>query len=293
MKELKAKLKRLSIFCFSLLLLFFVLFGFRTYGGGEKMVIGAKNCTESHILGEILAQMIERKTDLKVVRKFNLEGTSICFEALRSHTIDAYVEYTGTAVLEILKEPLPKEGLFEYLQEVFEDRYGMYWLDRLGFSNQYVLITRKELLIDRISQLQEHPELRLAVDPEFASRVESSLLNQNYQNTSHTKLMDQVLLYFSLKSGGIDVISGFSTDGRLFDPEFVTLVDDRTCLPTYEAAPLITKQSLQKHPQIAGVFAMLKGAITTETMSRLNYRVEIEGEDVGEVARHFIQQQGL
>lgn len=289
MKQLKVRLRLLLITSACILLTISAGFCMQTFGRGEKVVIGAKNCTEQHVVSELLSQLIERETDIQVVRKFNLEGTTICFNALKSKTIDIYVEYTGTAVLDILKEPILSGSLFDYVKETFQSKYGIIWLDRLGFSNQYVLITRRDLNLMKISDLETNPGLQLAYDQEFAARLEAKLLKAHYNGISYKKLMDNVLLYFSLASGSVDVISGFSTGGRLADPRFVVLEDDRGALPTYEAAPMITEECLEKHPELERVLRLLKGAISTEEMSRLNYLVEIEGRDVKSVASDFLK----
>jgi len=293
MKQLRAKLKILLIGVLSILFLISVAFGIETMGGGPKIVIGAKNCTEQHILSEIIAQLVERETDLRVIRKFNLEGTTICFNALKSKTIDLYVEYTGTAILDILKESIPSFPLYEYVKGVFETKFGIIWLNRLGFSNQYVLIARRDSGLQKISDLERGVDLRVAFDPEFAARLEPELLALHYEGTSYQKLMDQVLLYFSLANHSIDVMSGFSTDGRLVDSQFVSLEDDRDVLPRYEAAPMVTKACLDKHPELLDVLKKLDGVISTQEIRQLNYHVEIEGKDSKQVAAEFLNRSGI
>lgn len=290
MKLLKARLKLLLLLFGGFVAALSIIFSIQTFSGMGRVVIGAKNCTEQHFLAEVMAQLIERETDLKVVRKFNLEGTTVCFNALKSKTIDIYIEYTGTAILDILKEPVPQGSLYNYVSRVFQERFGIKWLGMLGFSNQYTLVTRRDLGVKSITELSHVPGLEIAYDPEFSIREEAKLLKKAYGGIVCQQLMDQVLLYFSLGNGTIDVMSGFSTDGRLLDPRFVVLEDDAQCLPAYEAAPMITASSIQKHPELVSVIQKLEGAFTTEEMSYLNYRIEVEGEDVVEVASSWIEQ---
>jgi len=276
MKQFNQKLKLLFL---GICLLFLTLS--LTLGKVDRnktIVIGAKNCTEQHILSEMLAQLVEKHTDYKVKRCFNLEGTLICFNALKSKTIDVYFEYTGTILLEILKEPLREKILYPHVKKVLQQKHKMLLLDPLALTNQYVLITRPDTNLTKISDIK--PQMHIAFDPEFAIRKEKELLQTHYPQKWEAKLMDQVLLYFSLKNQAIDVMSGFSTDGRLVDPQFVVLEDDRKAFPSYVAAPLLREEVLEKFPEMAKVCALLKDRITSEEMKKLNHAVEFEGQDI-------------
>ena len=286
MNALKSKLCLLFIAAFTIL---FVLTIIHVKKNKCSVVIGAKNCTEQHILSEILAILIEKKTNLTVIRSFNLGGTSICFNALNSGAIDIYFEYTGTALLDILKEPITTQPLHSYLKEQFEKKFNVTWLDPLGFSNQYVLITRSDMGLKKISEMDLYPHLRVAFDPEFSARLESSLLKSSYPFGWDPKLMDSVFLYFALLKEGVDVISGASTDGRLVDSHLIALEDDHHCFPTYEVAPIIRINSLKKFPELASIFSLIQGKIDQEEMSQLNYEVEFEGKQVNTVAKEFLK----
>lgn len=290
MKKLQVKLKILffSLLVFVLLLSIFV---FMQLDRGGQITIGAKNCTEQHILAEILSVLIETHTDLKVVRRFNFEGTTICFNALQSDGIDVYFEYTGTAFLDILKEKKLKPNLYPYVKKAFEEKYNLIWLDCLGFANQYGLIVRRNEGVNTISDLCNDRELRIGFDPEFKSRQEYILLKDTYSlgTQKKAKLFDQVLLYFALLRKNVDVISGCSTDGRLVDNRFCFLEDDKHCFPAYEIAPIVRKAALQKFEEIGPVIALLKGKIDQDQMRHFNYQVEFEGKDINELAKEFVQ----
>ena len=287
MRELKKKLKLLIVFTILLITGIFFATSYLSFKTKQTIVVGAKNCTEQYILAEMISQLIEKETNLKVIRRFNLEGTTICFNALKSKTIDVYFEYTGTALLHILKEPLRNEALYPYLKEAFEKKYGIIWCDRLGFVNQYALIARKNSHIKKISDINQ--QTPFAIDAEFMSREEFKLLKIAYEKKWEPKLLDQVLLYFSLKSGTVDVISGFSTDGRLYGDDFILLEDDARILPGYEVAPIINKKCLRKHPELKRVFSTLGDRISGEEMRRLNYLVEFENKNVRKLIRNFTE----
>lgn len=287
MKELKSKLRILFSFVGAAILLLLTISLFSARGQDRCITVGAKNCTEQNLLSEIIAILIEEKTDIKVRRRYNLEGTTITFHSLTSGGIDLYVEYTGTALLDILKQPLCPTPHRPFLEKVFDEKFAIKWMPTLGFSNQYVLIARKELGIARISEVDAHHTI--AFDPEFQVRPELALLRTVYDHPFEGSLMDQVLLYFSLQNGSIDLISGFSTDGRLEDPSFCVLEDDLGCLPAYEAAPLVRSEVLQKFPELYVVFQLLEGKIDEQEMRRMNHLVEFEGKKVSEVARNFLK----
>lgn len=259
----------------------------RTMQTKEGFVLGAKNCTEQHLLAEITAQLIEKNSSIKVIRRFNLEGTSLCFNALKNGQIDAYYEYTGTALLDILKRPYVRgQAIYELVKEEFAKRYDLIWLERIGFSNQYALVTRSDLGLTKLSEALSQ-NLRVAFDPEFAARHEAKLLAQLYPYQSPL-LMDQVLLYLSLLNENVELISGFSTDGRLLDTRLVKLEDDLQLFPAYEVALVIRREILEKFPAFEPIFAQLIGRISEEEMRKLNYQVEILGQSVETVAKSFI-----
>lgn len=285
----RAKLQKLFIGIALLAGLLLITLYFQTKSNINTLTIGSKNCTEQHILSEILAQLVEAHTDIKVKRLFNLEGTSICYNALKSGTIDTYFEYTGTALLEIFKEPLIEGPLYPHIKKAFA-KQNLSYLDPLSFSNQYVLIAREESGLQTISDIPLVAQI--AIDPEFAARKELKLLQQAYSLRSQPKLMDQVLLYFSLQSKAIDVMSGFSTDGKLKNREFKVLIDDKEVLPNYVAAPLLRKEVLEQHPELNAVFALIKDKITNEEIIDLNYQVEILQRSADAVARKFLKEMG-
>jgi glycine betaine/choline ABC-type transport system substrate-binding protein len=279
------KLKILSLVLLTIILLFLLLFFFKTQGK-KTLTIGTKNNTEQQILGEIFAQLIEKSTDLQVIRRFNLDGTTIAFNALNSGTIDVYYEYTGTALLHILKEPLQQGDLYPYVKEAFERKYGIIWKQPLGFSNKYVLITHKNSGIKAIDEIESHH--KISYDPEFSIREEAIILKKYNPNITPSKLMDQLILYYSLHNGSTDVISGVSTSAQLVNPDLVILKDRQSLLPSYDVAPLIRQERLEKYPELEQIFETLSGAFSVEEMQELIYKVEFEGMEISELATELI-----
>lgn len=289
MNQLTQKLKLL-------LLLFSAIFCVLVFGAirnhqleKEAIVIGCKSNTEQHILAEMLAQLIEKKTEIPVIRRFNLEGTTICFNALKSGNIDLYVEYTGGALVDILKEQDYSGDLYPYLKERFVKDYAIEWMPLLGFRNQYALITRTELGVTKSSELLARSDkLRFASDPEFSARLEARKLAEVFQLKRPFQLMDQVVLYFTLLSQEIDLFVGDSTDGKLAHPEIAIIEDDLDIFPSYEAAPLIRHSALIKHPELRSLFESIEGKISTERMRMANALVDKERQPIASIAKELL-----
>lgn len=275
---------------------------YQTQNSSNVVVIGSKNCTENQIVAEIIATLIEKNTDIKVKRKFNLEGTLICFEALRSKDIDMYPEYTGTAMYAILKDhrKLDNQKMLCYLKNVFDKRFEIQWLEPFGFENAYVLLMdskkTKELKIFSISDLSNHikkNKMQIAFDPEFSVREEVASINRNYDLDVNYKLMDQSLMYFSLANGVIDLANGFATDSRIKKYDLTILKDDKKAMPSYIAAPIVRKEVLQKYPNLTHELKKLEGIITDEKIKKLNYLADEKKQKVYDIAYTFLKSEKL
>jgi glycine betaine/choline ABC-type transport system substrate-binding protein len=259
----------------------------------EGIVIGGKG-NEGEILSEILAQLIERDLGIPVKRKCKLESTFILFQALRGKQIDLYVEYTGTALSEILGKETARKSRKEIYNEVQNGLacWGIETLSPLGFENRYALIMEvevaKEYGISTLSDLALNgSELKVGFDQEFCGREEFKILEDQYRIPLHNlKMMDHVLLYLSLDRKGCDVINGYSTDG--FCRGLKLLEDDLELFPSYEAVPIIRKDILQKYEGLEAVIETLAGKISNEAMQEMNYEVEKNGEAVYNVAKTFL-----
>jgi glycine betaine/choline ABC-type transport system substrate-binding protein len=267
---------------------------------GDRVVVGSKNFSEQVLLGEIVARTIERSTKLRVERRLNLGGTFVCDRAIRAGELDVYVEYTGTAYTAILKRPPvsdPKRVLAETREAYAND--GLEWLAPLGFDNTFALVVRgadaERLGVRRISDLASHPEWRAGFGYEFMERPDGFRgLAKTYGLAFREppRIMDLGLLYRALVDGQVDVVAGNSTDGLIASLALHVLDDDRHYFPPYEAAPVARRELLANHPEIRGAIESLGGAISAETMRRLNYRVDGERRTAEEVARDFLDSLG-
>ena len=278
---------------------------------GSRVVVGAKNFTEQVVLGELIAQEIEAVTGQRVERRFYLAGSYLCQQALVSGRIDAYVEYTGTALTAILKQPLPPPGyrdaaaVFAAVSKLYSDRFGVMVEPGLGFEDTFAMVVRsadaKRLGISTISDaVQRGPQpgnaWRLGVGYEFESRPDGlpglrSAYGLKIDGAPRT--MDLGLLYRALASGQVDMVAGNSTDGPIRALGLTVLKDDRHYFPPYEAVPLVRKDSLQRRPGMQTAMDRLAGKLSADEVRGMNDAVDREHRDVAEVVQEFRRRKGL
>lgn len=237
----------------------------------QKLVVGSKPFTESELLGEMLALLAE-SLGAEVERKFYL-GDMLCFEALRTGEMDLYAEYTGTGLLNMLKEPAGGDPaqVFSRVRSEFQARWGLIWLPPLGFNNSYALVMRgahaKALGIERLSQLRVvSVKLRCGFDLVFYDRPDGYRgMLERYGDFCHkTSQMAPGLMYEALAAEQVDLISGYSTDGRIASLGLVALADDLAFFPPYQAAPLAAPAAFRKVPALRAKLEALAGRITDE-----------------------------
>src|SRR3569623_129121 len=269
----------------------------------DHPVIGAKNFTEQVILGELLAQEIEVKSSLKVERRFYLAGSYICNQALLSGRIDAYVEYTGTALTAILKQPVSRDpdAVLQTVRRLYASRDDVTVADPLGFENTFAMVIRgddaKRLKLTTLTQAARYaPNWRLGVGYEFEQRPDglpglSAAYNLHFAGPPRTK--DLGLLYRALTAHQVDMIAANSTDGPIQALGLVALQDDRHYFPPYQAVPLVRSDSLRRWPQIADALHALAGKVTADDMRHMNEAVDGQHRDPVEVVREFRARRSL
>jgi glycine betaine/choline ABC-type transport system substrate-binding protein len=264
-----------------------------------RIVVGSKNFTEQIVLGEILAQQLERRTGLRVERKFNLGGTLLTQEALLSGALDLYPEYTGTALTAILKRKPSSDAaaVFRQVKLAYHDQWGLEWLPPLGFANTFAMTVRGATAgagrLKTISDAARSPRpWRLGAGYEFLQRPDglSGLLRAyglRIQDSPVT--MDLGLLYQALDHDQVDMIAANSTDGLLSVLNLRVLLDDRKYFPPYECAAVVREVTLAAHPELRPALEELSGQISESAMRRLNYEVDGKHRPVPEVASQFLQ----
>ena len=251
--------------------------------GDERIVVGSKNFAENRLLAEIFARLLEARTELTVERRLNLAGTQVCFEALRTGSIDLYPEYTGTGLVTLLGES-PRGDATETLNHVrgeFLRRYDLRWLPPLGFENSYELAVPSELAehheLRTISDLAAvAPQLRAGLGYEFIERDDGLPgLRQAYGlRFREVRALQQALKYQAAAAREVDCLDVYTTDGRLLVYELTVLEDDLGFFPPYQAAPLVRGTTLRAHPEIGNALSLLADALDENAMRALNLRVQ-------------------
>jgi osmoprotectant transport system substrate-binding protein len=284
----------------------------------SRVTIGAKNFTEQVVLGELLAQEIEALSGERVNRRFYLAGSYICQQALVSGRIDGYVEYTGTALTAILKQPLPPVGerdaasVLRRVSDLYKAKYDVSVGPSLGFEDTFAMVVRgadaQRLGVKTISdvvRLQDPavarqgggPAIsRLGVGYEFEERPDGLKgLEAAYglRFATAPRVMDLGLLYRVLSQGQVDMVAGNSTDGPIRALGFAVLEDDKHYFPPYEAVPVMREDSLQRHPAIRAAEERLAGKVSADEVRTMNDAVDGQHHDVGEVVREFRKRKGL
>lgn len=256
-----------------------------------SLSIGSKNFTESYLLAEILAQLLEGE-GLSVQRRFGLGGTLICYEALLVGEIDVYVEYTGTITEVILDEPVAptREALLQPLAAL-----GLVALPELGFDNTYAMVVTAAQATDRdlarISDLADHPDLRLAFSHEFLRRQDGwPGLRSHYDLPQRPIGIEHGLAYQALLRGRVHVTDAYSTDADIERYDLRLLDDDRNFFPRYAALPL-AREDLPEAARV--LIGELEGRIDAERMRRLNAEVVVGDRSFAAVAADFLAAEGF
>jgi osmoprotectant transport system permease protein len=274
---------------------------FFTAPAGRRVSVGSKDFSEQVILGEIIAQAIEAKTGLQVERRFDLGG-NLAHEALLTGEIDVYPEYTGTALLAILKSPPLKDAQEVYRQVTAEyaKRFDLIWTEPLGFNNTFAILVRGEdarkLNLKTVSDGAEvSSRWRAGFGQDFMSRADGypGFARTYGFHFQEIREMDLSLTYRALAEKQVDLIAGNSTDGLIAHYGLVQLADDRHYFPPYDAVPVARQATLAKYPELRSVLKQLGGILTVDEMRTLNYAVDGEKRQPKDVAREFLAKKGL
>jgi osmoprotectant transport system permease protein len=259
--------------------------------------IGAKTFTEQYILAEVVAGLLRRDVGVPTEVRASL-GSTVAFDALVRDEIDVYVEYTGTVWATLMKRSNPGQDRDAVLAEVrqwLEATHGVGIAARLGFANAYAFAMRRThaeaLGVRRISDLVPHARrLRAGGDYEFWSRSEWAAVRAAYGlEFAERRSMDPSLMYAAVGGEQVDVITAFSSDGRIAAFDLVTLEDDRGAMPPYDAIVLVSRALQRQRPDVVRALGRLEGAIDVQRMRALNRAVDVEGRSPAAVATEFLQ----
>ncbi|MDQ6942656.1 MAG: quaternary ammonium transporter [Candidatus Eremiobacteraeota bacterium] len=272
-------------------------------GSSDSVTIGSKNFTEELILGELYAQSLEH-AGIAVTRKLNLGTTDIAMAALQRGEIDLYPEYTGTALLNVLK--LPPDGdakrVYRDVKAAYEKQFGLIWLGPAPMNDTQALATTQAIAgreaVSKLSDLApKAAELRLGAVPEFLKRADGLPgLQKRYGGFrfKQVKIVDNGLKYQALEHGDVDVILAFTTEGNLKANNLVVLEDDKHLFPPDQVAPVARKAVVDAKPALVKALDALAPLLTDDVMQNLNLQVDgPQKREPADVARDFLKQHGI
>ncbi|MFJ5716998.1 osmoprotectant update ABC transporter permease/substrate-binding subunit OpuFB [Neobacillus sp. NPDC093127] len=269
----------------------------------KKIVIGGKLGSEPEILINMYKLLIEENTNLTVELKPGLGKTSFVFNALKSGSIDVYPEFTGTAISEFLKETAvstDRRQVYDQARTGMLKKYNMELLEPMSYNNTYALAV-PQTLADRealttMSDLQKMSgNIKAGFTLEFADREDGYRGIQNLYGITFANVitMEPKLRYNAIKSGDIELVDAYSTDSELRQYNLFVLEDDKHLFPPYQGAPLLMKETVAKYPEIKSALNKLAGKITDDQMREMNYQVNVNGKSAKDVAKQFLQEEGL
>ncbi len=267
----------------------------------DTLTVAGGVTSESQILGNIVVELLQHSTDHNVVYLNNLGSANLMHEAMLRGDLDiAPTRYTGTDLIGTLGLPTEKEPdkALDIVQREFDRRFGFDWCPSYGFSNQFTFMvtqeTAKKYGLKKVSDLKKcASKMRLGSDQTWYKREGDGY--KGYTEAYDTKFqrvypMQVGLLYDALVANELDVILGYSTDGRVGSYDLVMLEDDLRFFPPYDAAPIVSNKLLKTDPKVKDALERLAGKISTEEMQRLNYRADNDLVEPQIVAEDFLKE---
>lgn len=266
------------------------------------VVVASKPFGESYLLAEMTAQLLESH-GVRVERRPGLGSTAIAFGALQTGAIDVYPEYTGTGLRVILGDSTTGASSAEVYRRVAESslrRWGIRWLAPLGFENTYAIVVRRRtadsLGLASLSDLGTRgATLRAGLTADFLGRADGLplLRSRTGWQPQSARPMGATLKYNAIATGAVDLIDGYSTDGRLADERLVVLRDDARIFPPYDAALVVGARLAATQPTVVALLATLSGRLPVARVREWNHRIELGGESVAVVAGEVLREIGL
>ena len=280
-----------------------------TPSGGEgsdlpPIQIATKPMTEQYILGEMLKQVIEDKTGYTCeVTEGIAGGTNNIMPAMESGEFDLYPEYTSSGYVMVLGHDavgVDDEAMWEQLLQEYHDNYQMTWVGQYGFNNTFCLVVRGDVaeeygLVTSSDLTAVSDQLVFGGNPDYIERADGyNMLCDTYgYHFKDTVGIDIGVKYAALDNGDIDVTNGFTTDAQLSAQDVVVLEDDKHLQVNYFCSTVVREDTLDEYPGLEDALMLMDGLLTDEDMSRLNYLVEVEGQDEADVAHDFLVEKGI
>ncbi|PGY09654.1 glycine betaine ABC transporter substrate-binding protein [Bacillus sp. AFS031507] len=280
----------------------------QTSGGSKEkldLVVASKNFTEQYLLAQIMGQLLQNKTDHNItIKEGGFATSAVLNQGLKDGDLQVVADYTGTGYMNVLKNTLQPndtpESVYEKTKKGYEKELGLTWLKPFGFNNTFTLVMKedmaKKLNIKTYSDLVPHADkLVIGMDPAFYDRVDGykPLAKMYGFKFKDHKEMDMALGFSAAAEGNIDVYITYITAGNIPALHLVPLKDDKGYFPPYFAAPIVSKDLVKKHPEIADVLNQLSGKLDDKTMAELNAKVDEDKKNTTDVAKEFLEKNGL
>ncbi|WP_018932218.1 osmoprotectant update ABC transporter permease/substrate-binding subunit OpuFB [Gracilibacillus lacisalsi] len=269
----------------------------------DTIVIGGKLGAEPEILINIYKILIKEETDLQVELEPGLGKTSFLFDALQSGSIDIYPEFTGTALSQFLNETASSndaEEVYHQARDGLLEKDDLKFLQPMQYNNTYTLAVPEEFAeqhhLETISDLQGlENEVQAGFTLEFSDREDGYLGIQELYgiNFPNVTTMEPQLRYAAIEEGDVNLIDAYSTDSELRRYQLQVLEDDKGLFPPYQGAPLLRQETLDRYPELEEILNQLAGKITDDQMREMNYQVAVEGKSAYEVAKSYLEEEGL
>lgn len=267
----------------------------------DTITVATKGFAESDILANAIALLIEN--DTKLSTKITTLDNNLLWEAIKAGDVDTYVEYTGTALLNILKEKpeYDPQKAYEIVKEKLKEKNQVEVLEQIGFNDTYALVLRKEIAeklnIKTTSELAANAgELIFGTSQEFLKREDTWPLVQKVYDPKFKEIktiQNNALGYKAIEQGLIDVTDVYTTDSKIPISNFIVLEDDKHVFVPYFAIPVIREETLKKHPELRDIINKLAGKIDDVEMQKLNGEVEQKQRPAIDVAREWLKNEGL
>lgn len=269
----------------------------------NTIVIGAQNYTEPLIIANMYKALIEDRTDLQVKIKPDLAASKVVIDAMKNNELQMATLYTGEIFNGYfdIKDTKDRQEVLREAQEGFDKHYGFKWFDPYGFENTYAFTVRKDVAeqhqLKKVSDVKDlAKDMKIGVDTTWLERDDDGY--RAFQKVygfsfKETFPMQIGLVYEAAANKKVDIVLAYSTDPGLKQYDLQTLEDDKHFFPPYDACPVVRKDVLEKHPELENVVESLIGKIDANTMTSLNYKVEVDKQSPDKVAADFLKANGL
>lgn len=266
----------------------------------ETVTIAGKLGSEPEILINMYKELIEQDDEhIKVTLKPNFGKTTFLYNALKNDQIDIYPEFSGTVLETLAKRPQQTSGLtanetYKKARKIMRQQDDIELLRPMKYNNSYALAVqdkfKKEHHLQKISDLNNVQSiLNGGMTLEFIDRGDGLKgIKQKYGLDFPVKSMEPALRYQAINKDRINIVDAYSTDSELRQYHLSILKDDKHMFPTYQGAPMMTKDFVKKHPQISKSLNKLAGKITEKEMQEMNYEVNVQDKAPAAVAHQYL-----